>query len=81
MRNRKRRSRLLLAAVVGLVAGLFVAVGAEAKDAAGPVTHTLEGRATCALCHGPGKVSPMPENHAGWADSTCTGCHRPASSP
>jgi len=81
MTYRKRSCRLLLAVVLGLVMGLFVAVGAEAEDAAGPITHTLEGRATCSLCHGPGKVSPTPASHAGWADSTCTNCHHPAANP
>jgi cytochrome b subunit of formate dehydrogenase len=50
---------------------------AEAGVPGGPpaIPHTLEGRAECGSCHGPGGLKPMPADHEGRGDDTCAGCH------
>ena len=35
----------------------------------------VEGRSPCSACHGPGAMQPMPGDHAGRAEATCTMCH------
>ncbi len=40
------------------------------------IPHTLVGRTECLLCHGPNGLKPVPANHAGRANNTCTLCHR-----
>jgi formate dehydrogenase gamma subunit len=51
---------------------------------AGPsaIPHPIEGDtyANCATCHAVGALKPFPENHANFAQDTCTGCHQPADS-
>ncbi len=43
---------------------------------AGAIPHTLEGKEKCDLCHaGPGSLKPVPDDHAGRANNTCTACH------
>ncbi len=51
------------------------------KEATGPagvppqVPHPIGPRTDCKLCHGPDKVRPYPENHAGFDVAICTNCH------
>jgi len=43
------------------------------------IPHELAGRENCLLCHNPdGGIKPAPKDHAGRANDTCQGCHRPA---
>jgi len=41
------------------------------------ISHTLEGRADCLLCHGRGGIKPYPADHAGRTSHTClfSYCH------
>ena len=64
-----------------------ICMDCHAKDAAvqttapPAITHPLEGRAACAMCHAPGKmeaVPDMPADHEGRADQYCTICHAPS---
>ncbi len=43
------------------------------------IPHTLDGRADCLLCHrtGIGGARPIPTNHAGRTNDTCSLCHKP----
>ena len=41
------------------------------------ITHDVEGRENCLMCHALDAMSPFPENHADWPDSTCLSCHAP----
>ena len=41
------------------------------------IPHTVEGRADCLLCHGPGALRPVPASHTGRTNQTCQGCHQP----
>jgi len=42
-----------------------------------PVPHPIGSRTDCTVCHGPEKVRPWPENHAGFTPDMCTTCHQP----
>ncbi len=45
------------------------------------ITHELEAREQCLMCHQPGVMEPVPDapkSHAGWANTYCTLCHKPA---
>ncbi len=45
------------------------------------ITHPLEGRADCLMCHKPGAMEPVPDtpaDHAGRESKVCTLCHQPA---
>jgi hypothetical protein len=47
-----------------------------------PVTHDLEGRDNCLMCHTPGampQVPDVPESHKGRTVETCMWCHGPDS--
>jgi hypothetical protein len=73
---KRGRKFFLVAALIFVLAALMGGVGmAEGIPA---IPHTLEGRSACLACHGPGKVKPVPADHAGRAESTCTGCHHAA---
>ena len=42
------------------------------------IPHALEGRDKCDMCHaGAGSLKPVPADHAGRANTTCTACHKP----
>jgi formate dehydrogenase gamma subunit len=44
----------------------------------GAIPHALEGKDKCDMCHaGTGSLKPVPADHAGRANSTCTACHKP----
>lgn len=72
---------------------LPVPVGAEPTPSAAPtaeapvtalvtvpvISHTLEGRAQCLMCHGSGPLA-VPDSHAGLTDEGCTSCHLPGES-
>lgn len=49
--------------------------------ASGPpdITHTLEGRADCVLCHQTGGTKPVPASHASYTNQLCLSCHKAAS--
>jgi hypothetical protein len=84
---------LLLAACANPPAGQPASPTAPADGAttgaagSGPaITHTLEGRAGCTVCHkvgGAGAGAPgglgMPADHQGRADARCLECHKAAS--
>jgi hypothetical protein len=43
------------------------------------VTHDLDGREDCMMCHSPdGQVKPAPSNHTEYANEQCTLCHKAA---
>jgi hypothetical protein len=44
------------------------------------ISHTLEGRDDCQMCHKEDGVEPNPADHAGRTNDTCTTCHKPAPS-
>jgi len=58
---------------------------AEEKEhhAEGPtaIPHPIEGREKCTSCHmeSGGEAKAMPKDHEGRDDTTCQGCHKPAS--
>ena len=39
------------------------------------ITHPVGGLEECHLCHGEGRVEPLPADHAGYEDETCLACH------
>jgi hypothetical protein len=43
------------------------------------ITHTLEGRADCLLCHSATGIKPFPASHASYTNDLCQSCHQPAS--
>lgn len=46
---------------------------------AAAVSHPVKGRADCRACHGAENgIMPAPDDHKGWRNETCLGCHRPA---
>jgi hypothetical protein len=46
-------------------------------DRAPRITHDLEGRGDCLMCHDPGgQVKPAPANHTSHAGEQCTLCHK-----
>ena len=48
-----------------------------ATGVAGTIPHALEGKEKCELCHaGAGSPKPVPADHAGRANTTCTACHK-----
>ncbi len=50
-----------------------------AAGVAGAIPHALEGKEKCDQCHaGAGSLKPVPADHAGRANDTCTACHKPA---
>ena len=60
-------------------------VAATAAPAVGgpkpiPVNHDLTSAAykDCTLCHGQGKMKPVPANHASYTADMCQTCHKPA---
>jgi len=67
--------------------GVMVAMGlmaapltAQTKTTA--VTHDLEGKDNCLMCHTPGVMEPVPDvpaSHEGRANETCLMCHGPES--
>ncbi len=71
--------RLVSAAAVMLVAGV-VAVPALAQDAKVPaVSHDIEGRDQCLMCHTAGAMEAVPDapaaTHADRMNDTCMLCH------
>ncbi len=42
------------------------------------ITHPLEGRDDCLMCHGEAGVKPVPADHTGRTNDTCATCHQPA---
>jgi len=49
---------------------------AAAAAAIPSIPHPTAGREDCLTCHATGKVKPVPANHAGRTDETCTACHQ-----
>jgi cytochrome b subunit of formate dehydrogenase len=50
-----------------------------AVAAAPAITHAVQGREQCDLCHdGPDSLVPLPVDHAGRDNATCQVCHKPA---
>jgi hypothetical protein len=72
---------------VTVAAGLVVAVGigatqvsAQEQEAGKPpaVSHDLEGRSQCLMCHKAGVMEPVPDvpaSHSERPDETCLWCH------
>ena len=43
----------------------------------GAIPHSLDGKDKCDMCHaGTGSLKPVPADHAGRANNTCTACHK-----
>jgi formate-dependent nitrite reductase cytochrome c552 subunit len=40
------------------------------------VSHEVAGRSDCLLCHGAGRLEPVPATHAGRPNDTCLLCHK-----
>jgi hypothetical protein len=46
-------------------------------DLAPEITHELEGRDDCLMCHDPdGQIKPAPSNHVDYANEQCLLCHK-----
>jgi hypothetical protein len=55
----------------------FEESAAEIVALAPEISHELEGRDDCSLCHDPeGQVKPAPSNHADYANEQCVLCHK-----
>lgn len=55
----------------------FAQSAASVVDAAPEITHALEGRDDCLMCHDPeGQTKPAPSNHADYQIEQCMLCHR-----
>jgi hypothetical protein len=81
MTGKRRRILLIVGAVVVVGVGVLVAHRVLEEEAPG-IPHTVEGRDDCLACHArPTGVKPFPEDHAGRANSSCRGPHRPAEQP
>ncbi len=39
------------------------------------IPHPIEGQENCLMCHALETISPFPENHVNWPETTCLGCH------
>ena len=52
--------------------------GGALPGAPGAIPHAIEGKEKCDMCHaGAGSLKPVPADHAGRANTTCTACHKP----
>ncbi|MFQ6014466.1 MAG: NapC/NirT family cytochrome c [Anaerolineae bacterium] len=40
------------------------------------ISHSLEGRDDCLVCHSTGGLKPFPDGHAGWKNEVCQTCHK-----
>jgi cytochrome b subunit of formate dehydrogenase len=40
------------------------------------IPHPIAGREKCSQCHAEGGIKPMPADHKGRTDDTCTACHK-----
>lgn len=49
--------------------------------AAALIPHPIQGQEQCDTCHGPTGVKPMPEDHAGRPNESCTVCHLQGPTP
>ncbi|HEX9015763.1 MAG TPA: cytochrome c3 family protein [Chloroflexota bacterium] len=79
-----RRSRGILAVFLVAVCAMAVvlavprAVDAAPSEQAKPMTHPVDGRENCTMCHLPsGGVKPMPADHVGRTNQMCSACHTP----
>ncbi len=78
-----RSAAAWLVLLVGTGAG--VALGQEEPEREGwttppAMTHELEGRASCTMCHTPGAIEQapdMPTDHEGRPNELCLICHAP----
>ena len=60
--------------------GVAAAFAQQAATKPQPVSHDLEGRAACLMCHTPGAMEPVPdvpESHADRPEEVCLWCHAP----
>jgi len=64
-------------------AAIAAAAATPPRVTARLITHPVEGREECHLCHGEGAMEPLPADHAGYEDTTCLACHdvQPAPTP
>ena len=65
---------------VVLLAGITTALAFAQQQAKKPpvMSHELEGRSNCVMCHAPGAMEPvpdMPASHEGWPNEACLWCH------
>lgn len=57
--------------------GLSTAADDDSPKAGFPwISHALEGRSDCLLCHDTSGMKPFPEDHNGRGQDTCLNCHR-----
>lgn len=48
----------------------------QASSGPQDIPHPIVGREKCEMCHAAGGVKPMPADHQGRTNDTCTGCHK-----
>ena len=76
---RIRRQSLLLTAVLFFGPGAATALAQEEAAAQKPtvVSHELEGRSECLMCHSGAmeEIAAAPANHEGRGNDTCLWCH------
>ncbi len=61
--------------------GSAALVLASRQELAKPVTHSLQQRDDCLLCHFAGSTSPFPVDHGQALSEACVACHTPAEIP
>ncbi|MFH1764635.1 MAG: hypothetical protein ABIF09_10625 [Gemmatimonadota bacterium] len=75
-----RRRFLTLLAVLFVVGSMASPLTAQVKVKA--VSHDVEGKANCIMCHAVGVMEPVPDvpaSHEGRANESCMMCHAPDS--
>ena len=78
MRTPRIIKALLLSAAMILAGALLLPRAGEAQIKTKAMTHDVDGKENCAMCHTPGVIPTapdMPETHEGRGAETCLWCH------
>ncbi len=85
--SRRRSKGVMVVTLISACAGLILlgqmlsqpaGVCAAPSEQIKPISHPVEGRENCVMCHQPGGgVKPAPADHAGRTKETCLTCHKP----
>lgn len=72
--------RHLVSMCGAFLVAVALAAPLAAQTKAPAVTHDVEGKANCLMCHAPGVMEPVPDvpaSHEGRTVETCMMCHAP----